>query len=130
MNLEDQQKTFEVITDNLKQILFKKGNDYSNSDRLSSFKLSGAICNNSAELNCLNLIATKVSRLGNLLSSKQTPNNESIEDSILDGMNYFFLLYCLLQEKKTIDVFKKEIDRFNNDIQDNSTSTTGTFSFI
>lgn len=82
--------------------LFKKGNDYANSDRLSNFKLAGAIAGGTAEVNCLNMIATKVARLGVLLNSTGTPNNESIEDSILDLANYAVLLGMILEDKQDI----------------------------
>jgi hypothetical protein len=80
-----------------KNILKLKGEDYANEDVLSNFKTAGANCGISAEQQCLSLIATKVARLGNLLSGK-TPNNESISDSILDLSNYTDLLYCLVNE--------------------------------
>ena len=80
--------------------LFKKGNDYANTDRLSNFKLAGAIAGGSAETNCLNMIATKVARLGVLLNSSGQPNNESIEDSILDLANYAVLLGMILEDRK------------------------------
>jgi hypothetical protein len=40
----------------------------------------------------LNLIATKVARLGVLLNSNDKPKNESINDSIMDLANYAMLL--------------------------------------
>ena len=81
-----------------KNVLKLKGEDYANEDVLSNFKTAGANIGISAELQCLSLIATKVARLGNLLSGK-TPNNESVADSILDLSNYTDLLYCLVNEK-------------------------------
>lgn len=81
-------------------ILLKKGNDYSNTDRLSNFKLGGNICGMSGELSCLNLIATKVARLGVLLNSKLPPTNESVLDSVLDLSNYADLLACLIEDSR------------------------------
>jgi hypothetical protein len=95
MTLIEQQKYFKEFTDNIKEILLKKGNDYANTDRLSNFKLAGNICGISPELNCLSLIATKVARLGVLLNSKNKPNNESISDSIVDLTCYSVLLSML-----------------------------------
>ena len=97
MNQEEQIKHFEVITTQMKETLFKKGNDYSNEDRLSNFKLAGAICGLKAEQNCLSLIATKVARLGVLLNSDKEPNNESVQDSVLDLANYSILLSMILK---------------------------------
>lgn len=99
MNLETQSKVFDETVQRMRDIMFKKGNDYANEDRLSNFKLAGAICGLSAEQNCLSLIAVKVARLGTLISESKTPNNESIEDSILDLCNYGLLLKMLLAEK-------------------------------
>ena len=82
-----------------KNILKLKSEDYATeTDILQNFKSAGGNIGISAELQCLSLIATKVARLGNLLSGKK-PNNESIADSILDLSNYTDLLYCLVNEK-------------------------------
>jgi hypothetical protein len=101
MTQEEQIKHFEVITTQMKETLFKKGNDYSNEDRLSNFKLAGAICGLKAEQNCLSLIATKVARLGVLLNSDKEPNNESVQDSVLDLANYSILLSMILKSTTT-----------------------------
>ena len=101
MNKEEQTKHFGEITSKMKEILFKKGNDYANTDRLSNFKLAGSICGMTAELNALNMIATKVARLGVLLqNTDKAPNNESIRDSILDLANYAVLLDMIVSEKE------------------------------
>jgi hypothetical protein len=92
MNIERQQQVFEETVQKMKDIMFRKGNDYANQDRLSNFKLAGSIAGSNAELNCLNLIATKVARLGVLLNSNSTAQNEPVEDSIIDLANYALLL--------------------------------------
>tara|TARA_B110000908_G_C10143767_1_gene398044 strand:+ start:455 stop:787 length:333 start_codon:yes stop_codon:yes gene_type:complete len=97
MNLEEQERELEKIISIIKETMFKKGNDYANTDRLSNFKLAGSIVGLSAEQNCLSLIATKVARLGVLLKGEK-PNNESIEDSILDMVCYSCLLSMLHEE--------------------------------
>jgi hypothetical protein len=99
MTQQEQIKHFEVFTTQMKEILFKKGNDYANTDRLSNFKLAGSICQLKAEQNCLSLIATKVARLGVLLNSDKTPDNESVQDSVLDLANYSILLSMILKDK-------------------------------
>ena len=99
MNQQEQIKHFEAFTTQMKEILFKKGNDYANTDRLSNFKLAGSICQLKAEQNCLSLIATKVARLGVLLNSEKTPDNESVQDSVLDLANYSVLLSMILKDK-------------------------------
>lgn len=98
MTIEEQKAHFKALTAKMEEILFKKGNDYANQDRLSNFKLAGTIAGGSAETNCLNLIATKVARLGVLLNSGKAPNNESIQDSIIDLINYGVLLDMIVTE--------------------------------
>ena len=100
MTTTEQQEHFKEFTDKMEEVLLKKGNDYANDDRLSNFKLAGTICGGTPELNCLNLIATKVARLGVLLQpGGGQPNNESIRDSILDLANYAVLLDMIITEK-------------------------------
>lgn len=87
-----------------KEILMKKGNDYAGEDVLSNFRLAGMIVNQSSAhpdaVNCLNLIGTKVARLGQLLSSGKEAENESVQDSIVDLCNYSALLYLILKMEK------------------------------
>jgi hypothetical protein len=97
MTIEKQIEFFDQFVEKMRKTILSKGNDYANSDRLSNFKKAGYIVGGSAELNCLNLIATKVARLGVLLQGK-IPENESTQDSILDGANYFVLLAMLLED--------------------------------
>jgi len=106
MNLEQQQIELEKIIAEIKQTMFRKGNDYANEDRLSNFKLAGSIVGLSASQNCLSLIATKVARLGVLLKGSE-PNNESIDDSILDLVCYSCLL-SMIEREKTPEKFTKE----------------------
>lgn len=102
----------------MEDIMFKKGNDYANEDRLSNFKLAGAISGGSAELNCLNLIATKTARLGVLLNTGKKPDNESISDTILDLANYGVLLATILGEGtylKTEKEIVKEVSQITDE---------------
>lgn len=99
MNKKQQEKHFKSMTKKMNKVMFSKGDDYANEDRLSNFKLAGAISGGNAETNCLNLIGTKVARLGVLINSKgNKPNHESIEDSILDLANYAILLSMIVSE--------------------------------
>ena len=79
-------------------ILAKKGNDYSNQDRLSNFKMVGSINDLSPQRVISILIGIKVTRLGNLLANGATPENESLRDTVLDLANYLFLADCALSE--------------------------------
>ena len=98
MTLNDQKLLFFQIVDEITSIQLSKGGDYANTDRLSNFKLAGEITGVGAELNCLNMIATKVARLGVLLNSKEQPNNESIDDTMLDLISYSILLKMIRTE--------------------------------
>lgn len=101
MTKTDQEKVFSDFVKKQHQIMFAKGDDYANEDRLSNFKMAGTIAGLTAELNCLSLIATKVARLGVLLKGK-TPKNESIDDSLIDLANYSMLLYMIRQEVQPV----------------------------
>lgn len=101
MNLQQQNEHFESFTARQKEILLKKGSDYATQDRLSNFKRAGSIINITPEQNCLSLIATKVARLGVLLSNNVDPQNESIRDSILDLANYAILLDALIEDRES-----------------------------
>ena len=105
MNKQEQLDRFDKTIAQMRDILFKKGNDYANEDRLSNFKLAGSICGLKHELNCLSMIATKVARLGVLLQDQaKEPNNESILDSVLDLANYAILLDMIISEKLNKDL--------------------------
>lgn len=95
MTKQEQQEKLNELFIKISTIILSKGDDYANEDRLSNFKLAGAICGISTEINCLSLIATKVARLGVLLNTDDKPNNESVEDSILDLINYSILLHMI-----------------------------------
>lgn len=111
MTRENQSKLLGEFYAEKKNVLKLKGEDYANeTDVLQNFKSAGANIGISAELQCLSLIATKVARLGNLLSGK-TPNNESISDSILDLSNYTDLLYCIVNEQIT-DVVNSKPEQY------------------
>lgn len=103
MNKETQKNLFTEFTNKQLEIITSKQEDYANEDVLSNFKTAGANSGIKTEQQILSLIATKVARLGNLFKGK-TPNNESIDDSIIDLGNYTFLLYCLIREEYQIDI--------------------------
>lgn len=101
MTITEQEYTLKEFVEKMQEIILKKGNDYAaQDDRLSNFKLAGNICQIAPEQNCLSLIATKVARLGVLLKSQKQPDNESVQDSLIDLANYAALLYMLLKEPK------------------------------
>lgn len=95
-----------------KEINYKKSKDYATDDVLSNFKRVGKVIEImrikelSAPLTyCFTLIILKLDRWINLLISKQPPQNEPIEDTILDLQNYIDL---------TDGVSKDEKDKVDN----------------
>lgn len=99
MTKDEQKKFFNDFTEKMGNIMLSKGDDYAGADRLSNFKLTGAIMKQDPEISCLQQMANKVVRLGELLSGK-TPKNESIDDSLLDLANYTILLAMIREDKK------------------------------
>ena len=101
---EERDAMLEMLFSTQREILSKKGYDYAGEDILSNFRLAGMIVNQASNnpdaVNCLNLIGTKVARLGQLLSSNKEAYNESIQDSVIDLCNYSALLYLILKVKK------------------------------
>lgn len=102
MTQKQQKEHAEYFFERIRSVMYSKGNDYANEDRLSNFKLAGYISQISPEKQCLSLIATKVARLGVLLSNENLPEHESIRDSVLDLANYAILLDMLLTEKAEV----------------------------
>jgi len=86
------------------KLLTSKGDDYSNSDRLSNFKEVAAMLHSDPRLVCLQMIAVKISRLSNLLNTSKEPNNESVDDTIDDLNGYALLLKLIDLELKKEDV--------------------------
>ena len=101
MNRETQLKHLDEFTSKMKEVIMSKGDDYAGADRLSAFKKAAALANLTPLQSCLNQIAIKAVRLGELISGKE-PNHESILDSMLDGDAYFANLYCLIKEETEI----------------------------
>lgn len=104
LTAEQRTKILDELFKIQRDILDKKGYDYAGEDVLSNFRLAGMIVNQGSShpdaVNCLNLIGTKVARLGQLLSSNKSAQNESIQDSIIDLCNYSALLYLILKMEK------------------------------
>jgi len=103
------EKQLEIVTnlDNeLIEIIKSKGKDYGSEDILSNFKQV------SSAAKALNIDITnptqyalfmgilKVARITNLMNSGKVPNNESLEDSFKDLINYNKLAYCNFIESK------------------------------
>src|ERR1035437_3430437 len=95
-------KQLELINNldkSLIEILISKGEDYASDDVLSNFKRLSA-ASSALSLNtqtavgyALFMVLMKIDRISNLLNSAKIPNNEGIEDSFADGINYMKLAY-------------------------------------
>jgi len=109
MTGEKQRERLAEFTQRMSDTILKKGDDYAGQeDRLANFKDAGQITGVTAAQQCFNLMGTKMARLKQLLNSKEAPNYESIDDTILDLANYCFLLRCCREDANVI--------RFDNGI--------------
>ena len=86
------------LADKLFDKLLSKGKDYAGADCLSNFKRSAELLGILPEQSCMSLIATKIARAEQLLASGAPPENESLEDTLLDLCGYCFLLNCIIVE--------------------------------
>lgn len=102
---EEELKIVEDLDEACKKILFSKSIDYATEDVLSNFKrLSIAaraldITLKSPMQYALFMVLMKLDRINNLVNSEKTPNNESIEDSFADGINYLKLALCCYKDQ-------------------------------
>jgi len=99
MTQKEQIQRFDNLVEKLRQTLSSKGKDYASEDVLSNFKESAERIGQKPYEQCLSMISQKVSRLSNLFKQDRKPNNESIQDSILDLIGYSFLLDAIVEEQ-------------------------------
>jgi hypothetical protein len=107
MNKKEQIELIKELDEKLIEILESKGEDYASSqDRLGNFKrLSLAARTLGVNVTtphgyAMFMVLLKIDRINNLLNSDKTPNNESVDDSFSDGINYFKLSYCCYKDKE------------------------------
>lgn len=87
-------------------IFNKKSHDYADDDCLSNFKRMGKVLD-ALYVNelppelayCMTLVLLKIDRTVNLIKRGVKPDNESIEDTMLDMMNYIDLFKALYIER-------------------------------
>lgn len=85
-------------------ILTSKGADYATDDVLSNFKrISSAAKAINLDITsphgyALFMVLMKIDRINNLTTSGKEPKNESVEDSFIDGINYFQLALLCYKE--------------------------------
>lgn len=102
MKIDDYLKLHRMICDGAREISKCKGHDYSgDEDNLANLKRTAALGICSPETGVLVRLGDKLSRLSSLLASDRKPlvNDETIMDTIIDGVNYLILLYALIAEQ-------------------------------
>lgn len=99
MNLEQQREAIQAFTKKMIETITKKGNDYAGVDRLSNFKSRATFLDTTTEKILLGDILLKVTRLKELINNDKVPENESLQDTLLDLSCYSFLCFCALEEK-------------------------------
>lgn len=98
----------EEILNRSKEIHLKKRADYASdptANPFENFDRSNLIADwfpNSYKSFAV-LIGTKIARLGALLFTGKTPNNESIDDTFLDLITYVALFYAYWKERQISD---------------------------
>jgi hypothetical protein len=107
MTQKEQIQRFDNLVEKLRQTLSSKGKDYASEDVLSNFKESAERIGQKPYEQCLSMISQKVSRLSNLFKQDRKPNNESIQDSILDLIGYSFLLDAIVEEQNKVSLKDK-----------------------
>ena len=106
MTPEEQLKIYQEVDSKILEVTTAKRHDYANTDVLSNFKgvalaakALGLDIGDSTQY-ALFMVILKIARLSNLLNSGKAPKNESVEDSFLDGINYFKLALCCHKDKE------------------------------
>ena len=99
MTREEQLKIYEEVNQKLTKLSKSKGEDYAGEDVLSNFKNLADACKalqidiNTPVGVSLFFQVHKIARISNLLQSGKIPNNEGIDDSFLDDINYAIFGY-------------------------------------
>jgi len=77
-----------------------KAHDYAEDDNVfSNFEFAAQVAGVKTEQVFAVLLGVKVARLGQLIGNNKTPNFESIDDTLLDTMNYAGLLRAYLRQQ-------------------------------
>jgi len=100
MTPDKQLEIYTELHNKIISVTSSKRHDYAGADVLSNFKgvseaakaLGIDVTNPTGY--ALFMVLLKIARLANLINAGKTPKNESVEDSFLDGINYFKLAYC------------------------------------
>lgn len=88
----------------------RKAHDYADAqDPFVNFKTAAKAASITPPQAILTLIGMKVARLTQLIATEKRPLNESVEDSLVDLINYTLLLRGVLKEQPTADVPPQKI---------------------
>lgn len=104
MNKEKQLEIYKEIDEKLLTMSSKKAHDYATEDVLHNFKSVSAAAKelgldvSTPTKYALFMVLLKIARITNLINGNKYAKYESIDDSFLDGINYFKLAYCNLRD--------------------------------
>lgn len=92
------------------QLLATKNSDYSETqDAFANFKLAAQIAGIPTEQTLLTLLGMKFARLHQLTAKGKQPKHESVEDTLVDIINYTLLLRGILQERSAGSNLRAEL---------------------
>lgn len=96
-----------------------KAHDYAEDDNpFSNFEYAAAMAGITVEQVFVVLIAIKTARLGQLVGNDKEPNNESIDDTLLDSMNYPGLMRAYRRTQEEVYDWKKNPSAFTFHVGD------------
>lgn len=91
----------QALFDRCVELMRRKSNDYAEGgDAFLNFKTAAQIAGISPEQTLLTLLGMKMSRLTQLISKGKKAKNESVEDTMLDIINYVVLLRGMMHEQE------------------------------
>jgi hypothetical protein len=97
---ETQRDLFEKVVAELRDLQTNKGREYaSDEDSLNNFKRGDEIGVEPLQLAWI-FTNKHLSSVKSFIKHGKEFSSEPIEGRILDAMNYLFLIYCLVQERK------------------------------
>jgi hypothetical protein len=97
--IENTETTFRICLETMK----RKNSDYAgkqSADGLKNFEVSAQVAGITVPEGILVRLMDKMTRIGNLLQQDAQVKDESIQDTLMDAINYSaILLYAIKQEK-------------------------------
>ena len=92
----------EALLDHCLEVMRAKANDYADGqDAFLNFKVAAQVAGISPDQTLLVLLGMKISRLTQLVGKGKKAKNESVDDTLLDIINYVLLLRGMLKEQRT-----------------------------